>query len=139
MEKTTDSGMTVEKLEAYKGLVSNMQALQQEMSALRNTYKSPVISNVGSHVMSIGSPIEGAVSKILELEKIYNKEYEAAANLLYDIETFISQIEDPEIRSIIRFHYVLGYSWQRTNTAICGYPSYYTARKRLMRYLGKEA
>lgn len=139
MEKTTDSGMTVEKLEAYKGLVSNMQALQQEMSALRNTYKSPVISNVGSHVMSIGSPIEGAVSKILELEKIYNKEYEAAANLLYEIETFISQIEDPEIRSIIRFHYVLGYSWQRTNTAICGYPSYYTARKRLMRYLGKEA
>lgn len=131
--------MTVDKLEAYKGLVSNMQALQQEMSALRNTYKSPVIGDVGSHVMSIGSPVEGAISKILELEKIYNKEYEAAANLLYEIETFISQIEDPEIRSIIRFHYMLGYSWERTNTAICGYPSYYTARKRLMRYLGKEA
>lgn len=137
MEKNTE--MTVEKLEAYKGLVSNMQALQQEMSALRNTYKSPLISDVGSHVMSVGSPVQSAVSKILELEKIYNKEYEAAANLLYEIETFISQIEDPEIRSIIRFHYMLGYSWERTNTAICGYPSYYTARKRLMRYLGKEA
>lgn len=139
MEKTTDSGMTVEKLEAYKGLVSNMQALQEEISSLHNTYRSPLISDAGSHVMSAGSPIEGAVSKILELEKIYNKEYEAAANLLYEIETFISQIEDPEIRSIIRFHYMLGYSWERTNTAICGYPSYYTARKRLMRYLGKEA
>lgn len=137
MEKTKE--MTVEKLEAYKGLVSNMQALQEEISALHNTYRSPLISDVGSHVMSAGSPVEGAINKIFELEKIYNKEYEAAANLLYEIETFISQIEDPEIRSIIRFHYMLGYSWERTNTAICGYPSYYTARKRLMRYLGKEA
>lgn len=137
MEKTKE--MTVEKLEAYKGLVSNMQALQEEISALHNTYRSPLITDAGSHVMSAGSPVEGAINKIFELEKIYNKEYEAAANLLYEIETFISQIEDPEIRSIIRFHYMLGYSWQRTNTVICGYPSYYTARKKLMRYLGKEA
>lgn len=139
MEKTTDSGMTVEKLEAYKGLVSNMQALQEEISALHNTYRSPLTSDVGSHVMSTGSPVEGAVSKILELEKMYNNEYKKAANLLYEIETFISQIEDPEIRSIIRFHYMLGYSWERTNTAVCGYPSHWTARKKLMRYLGKEA
>lgn len=137
MEKTTDSGMTVEKLEAYKGLASNMQALRQEMSALRNTYRSPLIADAGSHVMSAGSPVEGAVSKILELEKIYNKEYEAAADLLYEIETWLSQA-DPEIRAIARFHYVLGYSWQRTNKAVCGYPSYYAARKKLMRYFGKE-
>lgn len=131
--------MTVEKLEQYKGLVSNMQALQQEISALRNTYRSPRFSDVGSHVMSVGSsPTEAAVSKILELENFYDKEYEAAANLLYEIETWLSQA-DPEIRAIARFHYVLGYSWQRTNTAVCGYPSHWTARKKLMRYLGKEA
>lgn len=131
--------MTVEKLEQYKGLVSNMQALQQEISALRNTYRSPRFSDVGSHVMSVGSsPTEAAVSKILELENFYDKEYEAAANLLYEIETWLSQA-DPEIRAIARFHYVLGYSWQRTNTAVCGYPSHWAARKKLMRYLGKEA
>lgn len=130
--------MTVDKLEAYKGLVSNMQALQQEISALYNTYRSPRFSDVGSHVMSAGSPVEGALSKIFELENIYNKEYEAAANLLYEIETWLSQA-DPEIRAIARFHYVLGYSWQKTNTILYSYPSYYTARKRLMRYLNKEA
>lgn len=137
MEKTTDSGMTVEKLEAYKGLVSNMQALQEEISALHNTYRSPLTGDVGSHVVSAGSPVEGAVSKILELEKMYNNEYKKAANLLLEIETWLSQA-DPEIRAIARFHYVLGYSWQRTNTAVCGYPSYYAARKKLMRYFGKE-
>ena len=135
MEKTKE--MTVEKLEAYKGLVSNMQALQEEISSLHNTYRSPLISDAGSHVMSAGSPVEGAVSKILELEKMYNNEYKKAANLLLEIEAWLSQA-DPEIRAIARFHYVLGYSWQRTNTAVCGYPLYYTARKKLMRYFGKE-
>ncbi len=131
--------MTIEKLEAYKGLTSEMKALSQQITSLYDTYRSPQFMNNGSHSMSVGSPVETAVNKVLELKTVYEQKYEEAANLLYNIETWLSQIEDPEIRSIARFHYVLGYSWQRTNTAVCGYPSYYTARKRLMRYLGKEA
>lgn len=131
--------MSIEKLEAYRGLTSEMKALSQQITSLYDTYRSPQLMSNGSHSMSASSPTESAVAKIFKLEEIYRRKYEEAANLLYNIETWLSQIEDPEIRSIARFHYVLGYSWQRTNTAICGYPSYYTARKRLMRYLGKEA
>lgn len=136
--KTTE--MTVEKLEQYKGLTSEMKALRDQIDSLYDTYRSPqLMSDGGSHSMSVGSPVETAVNKVLELKTVYVQKYEEAANLLYNIETWLSQIEDPEIRSIARFHYVLGYSWQRTNTAVCGYLSYYAARKRLMRYLGKEA
>ena len=136
--KTTE--MTVEKLEQYKGLTSEMKALRDQIDSLYDTYRSPqLISDGSSHSISVGSPVEAAVNKVLELRNVYEQKYEEAANLLYNIETWLSQIEDPEIRSIARFHYVLGYSWQRTNTAVCGYSSYYTARKRLMRYLGKEA
>lgn len=131
--------MSIEKLEAYRGLTSEMKALSQQITSLYDTYRSPQLMSNGSHSMSASSPTESAVAKIFKLEETYRRKYEEAANLLYNIETWLSQIEDPEIRSIARFHYVLGYSWQRTNTAICGYPSYYTARKRLMRYLGKEA
>ena len=136
MEKTT---MTIEKLEQYKGLTSEMKALRDQIDSLYDTYRSPQLMSSGSHSMSVGSPVETAANKVLELKTVYEQKYEEAANLLYNIETWLSQIEDPEIRSIARFHYVLGYSWQRTNAAICGYPSYYTVRKRLMRYLGKEA
>lgn len=138
MEKTTE--MTVEKLESYKSLTAEMKAITLQIDSLYDTYRSPqLISDGSSHSISVGSPVEAAVNKVLELRNVYEQKYEEAANLLYNIETWLSQIEDPEIRSIARFHYVLGYSWQRTNTAVCGYPSYYTARKRLMRYLGKEA
>lgn len=137
MEKTT---MTVEKLESYKSLTAEMKAITLQIDSLYDTYRSPqLISDGSSHSISVGSPVEAAVNKVLELRNVYEQKYEEAANLLYNIETWLSQIEDPEIRSIARFHYVLGYSWKRTNTAVCGYPSHYTARKRLMRYLGKEA
>ena len=135
----TNMSMSIEKLEAYRGLTSEMKALSQQITSLYDTYRSPQLMSNGSHSMSASSPTESAVAKIFKLEETYRRKYEEAANLLYNIETWLSQIEDPEIRSIARFHYVLGYSWQRINTAICGYPSYYTARKRLMRYLGKEA
>lgn len=136
MEKTT---MTVEKLESYKSLTAEMKAITLQIDSLYDTYRSPQLMS-DAHSMSVGSPVETAVNKVLELKTVYEQKYEEAANLLYNIETWLSQIEDPEIRSIARFHYVLGYSWQRTNTAVCGYSSYYyTARKRLMRYLGKEA
>lgn len=137
MEKTT---MTVEKLKSYKSLTAEMKAITLQIDSLYDTYRSPqLISDGSSHSISVGSPVEAAVNKVLELRNVYEQKYEEAANLLYNIETWLSQIEDPEIRSIARFHYVLGYSWERTNTAVCGYPSHYTARKRLMRYLGKEA
>ena len=138
METTVNSGMTVEKLEAYRGLTSEIKGLREQIDSLYDTYRSPQLTS-DAHSMSVGSPVETAVNKVLELKTVYEQKYEEAANLLYNIETWLSQIEDPEIRSIARFHYVLGYSWQRTNTVVYGYSSYHTARKRLMRYLGKEA
>ena len=137
MEKTTE--MTVEKLESYKSLTAEMKAITLQIDSLYDTYRSPqLISDGSSHSISVGSPVEAAVNKVLELRNVYEQKYEDAANLLYNIETWLSQIEDPEIRSIARFHYVLGYSWQRTNVAIYGYPSYYAARKKIMRYFGRE-
>lgn len=135
--KETTQGMTIEKLENYKGLVAEMRSLKESIDSLYNTYRSPQLMS-DAHSMSVGSPVETAVNKVLELKTVYEQKYEEAANLLYNIETWLSQIENPEIRSIVRFHYVLGYSWERTNTAICGYPSYYTARKKVMRYFGRE-
>lgn len=137
--KETTQGMTIEKLENYKGLVAEMHSLSESIDSLYDTYRSPqLMSDGGSHSMSVGSPTESAVNKIVTLKLIYSKKIEAASDLLLEVENWLSQVEDPEIRSIIRFHYVLGYSWQRTNVAVCGYPSYYSARKKIMRYFGRE-
>ncbi len=135
MEKTT---MTVQKLESYRGITSEMQALRDQIDSLYDTYRSPQLMSNGSHSMSAGSPTESAVSKILKLEEIYKNKYEDAVDLLAEIESWLSQVEDAEIRSICRHLYLLSKSWGQTSAMVLGYPSYYAARKKIMRYFGRE-
>lgn len=133
-----DRTISIEKLEAYRGLTSEMQALSQQITSLYDTYRSPQLMNSGSHSMSASSPTESAVAKILKLEETYRKKYEEAVDLLSEVENWLSHVEDAEIRSICRHHYILNKSWQQTSTIVYGYPSYYNARKKVMRYFGRE-
>lgn len=130
--------MTIEKLEAYRGLTSEIQALSQQITSLYDTYRSPQLMSDGSHSMSAGSPTENAVAKILKLEQTYRRKHEEAVDLLAEVENWLSRVEDAEIRSICRHHYLLNKSWQQTSTIVYGYPSYYNARKKVMRYFGRE-
>lgn len=130
--------MTIEKLEQYRGLTSEMKALSQQITSLYDTYRSPQLMSNGSHSMSAGSPTENAVAKILKLEETYRRKYEEAVDLLAQVENWLSRVDDAEIRSICRHHYLLNKSWQQTSTIVYGYPSYYNARKKVMRYFGRE-
>lgn len=121
--KENTQGMTIEKLENYRGLVAEMHSLSESINSLYDTYKSPQFCrNGGSHSNNVWSPVESAVEKILKLKNLYDHKYSEAANLLLEVEAWLSQVEDPEIRSIIRFHYILNRSWQQTSTEIYGYP-----------------
>ena len=118
-----DTTMSIDKLEQYRGLTTEMKALSQQITSLYDTYRSPQLrSDGGSHSMNVSSPTESAVVKILKLKETYQQKYDEAADLLLQVENWLSQVEDPEIRSIIRFHYILNRSWQQTSTEIYGYP-----------------
>lgn len=130
--------MTIEMLEQYKGLTSEMQALRDQIDSLYDTYRSPQLMSNGGHSMSASSPTESAVAKILKLEKTYRKKYEEAVDLLAEVENWLSQVPDAEIRSICRHHYILNKSWSQTSAIVYGFPSYYNSRKRVMRYFGRE-
>ena len=136
MNETTQ-GMTIEKLENYKGLVAEMRSLKESIDSLYNTYRSPQLMS-DAHSMSVGSPVETAVNKVLELKTVYEQKYEEAVDLLGEVENWLSHVEDAEIRSICRHHYLLNKSWQQTSVMVLGYPSYYSARKKIMRYFGRE-
>lgn len=135
MEKTT---MTIKKLEAYRGLTSEIKGLREQIDSLYDTYRSPQFMSDG-HSMNVGSPTEDAASKIITLKAICSKKIEEASDLLLEVENWLSTVEDSEIRSICRHHYILNKSWQQTSVVVYGYQSYYNSRKRIMRYFGKES
>ena len=94
--------------------------------------------NNGSHSMSASNPTESAVEKILNLKELYSKKYEEALDLLAEVEAWLSTVDDVEIRSICRHHYILNKSWSQTSAIVYGFSSYYNSRKRVMRYFGRE-
>ena len=130
--------MTIKELEEYRALIAEIDALNKQIESLYDTYHSPSTEGKGSLKSSTKSPVEKALTKIQLLEQVYLDRIQELQEQANRIETWVSQVDDPFIRSCIRYHYLLGYSWSETSKKMYGYNSYYNARKVVFRYIGKE-
>lgn len=130
--------MTIKELEEYRALIAEIDALNKQIESLYNTYHSPSNNDGGNSKGSSKSPVEKALTKIQSLEQMYMDRINELQEQANRIEMWVAQIQDPFIRSCIRFHYLLGYSWSDTSKKMYGYNSYYNARKVVYRFMGKE-
>lgn len=130
--------MTIKELEEYRALIAEIDALNKQIESLYNTYHSPSNNDGGNSKGSSKSPVEKALTRIQSLEQVYLDRIKDLQEQAHRIEKWVSQIEDPFIRSCIRYHYLLGYSWSNTSKKMYGYTSYYNARKAVFRFMGKE-
>ena len=110
----------------------------EQRDAMYNTYHSPSFSSAGSFNAEPHSPVESALKKIQKLEDLYNKKIKDLRTKAETIEEWLYTVDDPFVRSCIRYHYMLGYSWKETSKRMYGYDSYYNARKIVFRYFGRE-
>ena len=112
--------MTLETLESYSNIIANIKSIKAERQAIREIeqiQKGPYLSAV--------------------LENLETAEKDLRQSLK-EVEEWIQQLDDPEIESIVRWHYIIGYSWKDTNTEVYGFPDYHMARKKINRYFGRE-
>lgn len=130
--------MTIEDLEALRYLNSEIAAVQQEIEGMYNTYRSPAFEKIGQSPLSPGDPTAQAVSKVMQLQRKYNSMLTEMADRRDRVNAWLVELDDREIRSIIRWHYLNGKSWKQTSKLVYGANSYYNARKTLMRFFGKE-
>lgn len=130
--------MTIDELEELRYLDSEIQAVQREIENMYNTYRSPAFEKIGQSPLSPGDPTAQAVSKVMQLQRKYNSMLTEMADRRDRVNAWLVELDDPEIRSIIRWHYLNGKSWKQTSWLVYGANSYYNARKALMRWFGKE-
>jgi len=129
--------MTIETLRQYRMIASNIEALENEIQS----YYVPITSpngreNVGgsSSVRVSGDPTAEAVNRILDLKDILIERQKEQQTMLYEIEQWLRGIEDIEIESIIRWHFLIGKTWADTNIKVFGYNDRDYCRKRFYRY-----
>ena len=131
--------MTIETLEEYRGIASGVEAIEMEIQTLYNPISSPNGREMqGSFSGSPSDPTAHAAMRIISLREKLDEERERMYATLEDIERWLITCEDPEIVSIIRWHYLLGLDWRQTNKKVYGYPDYWRSRKTIVRFFEKK-
>lgn len=131
--------MTIDDLEKLRYLDSEIRAVQQEIEGMYNTYRSPAFEKIGQSSLSPGDPTSEAVHKITTLQQKYNRMLIEMADRRDRVNAWLLSLDDGEIKSIIRWHYLCGKSWKQTSGLVYGGRSNErNAYRVIRRYFGKD-
>ena len=129
--------MTIDKLEQYYGLASEIEAIEQEINQLYKPISSPNGRTDPGWSTTPRDPTNRSVMRIIQLRDKLEDEKTRLRNLAEEIENWLPTVTDSEVRSIIRWHYLLRLDWKRTNMRVYGYPDYWYSRQRIHRFFDK--
>lgn len=131
--------MTIDDLEELRYLDSEIQAVQREIENMYNTYRSPAFEKIGQSPLSPGDPTAQAVSKVMQLQRKYNSMLTEMADRRDRVNAWLVSLDNGEIKSIIRWHYLNGKSWKQTSGLVYGDRSNErNAYRVIRRYFGKD-
>lgn len=115
--------MTLKQLEQYEAMVKEKKLWEAELDALYKKYGGPVKDTVrGSsaeypyteHPVTIAGIQTRPNKRILRKEERLRRRRAEVAGQLEQIEDFIDGLEDSQLRQIIHYRYIRGYSWVKT-------------------------
>ena len=127
--------MEFETLKNYTKLLLELQSIRMNIATMYKPIKSPQISGDGSqHVALPSSPTERALNTIEKLRRLEERKLAEIDRQLTEVNAWMEQIDDPEIRAIVRYHYLQGMSWNATSRAMYGIDAGDAVRKKFNRY-----
>ena len=127
--------MTIERLRQFRGIQKEVIELQREIDTLYFPISSPNgHTSIGSSMP--GNPTERAVNRIIQLQEKAEALTQQLAEELEAIESWLDELDDHELRAIIRAHYLLGDTWKRCTQRILNYEYSESAKYRVYRYFG---
>ena len=131
--------MTIDELEELPYLKSEIRAVQREINSTYNSYRSPPFEKIGSSPQHAGDPTVDTVRKVDALQAKYNAMLNDMVDREDRINAWIMSLDDGEIKSIIRWHYLCGKSWKQTSGLVYGGRSNErNAYRVIRRYFGKD-
>ena len=112
--------MTIQDLEQYRGITAEIKALEMEIDSLYDVRKSPNNKQNIGHSSVPGDPTGKAAMRIIDLTERKVSLLTKWSKMSLDIESWLETVNDAEIRSIIRWRYMLGLSWKQTGKRVYG-------------------
>ena len=115
--------MTLKQLEQYEAMMKEKKLWEAELNALYKKYGGSVKDTVrGSvaeypyteHPVTRTGGQTRPNKRILQKEARLKRRRAEVSEQLEQIEDFIDGLEDSQLRQIIHYHYIKGYSWVKT-------------------------
>ena len=131
--------ITLEDLNQFRGMASELEALTEERMWLYYPVSSPNGREViGQRGNLPSDPTSAAFHKIEAMDKRIERAREEILDKKEAILDWLETVEDREVRAMIHWHYIRGLNWKQTARKVYGYNDYQVARKRVMRFFGRE-
>lgn len=141
--------MTIDTLREYAYLIAEIEALQREIVDASYPVSSPNgKETVGAPGNTPGNQTEKAAFRMIDLREAMLNSYRKSLDLRIEIEGWLANVDNSEIRAIVRTHFINGpkqtsqyhrhWEWADTCEALYGYRDKRYARRKLTDYLRKE-
>lgn len=137
--------MNLQRLEQYLDKVREVEMLENRISELKAQAGEIVADSVkdGSQwpyvprTTVIRGIDEKRTKKLQKVQNVLSERKTALHAELVEIETFISGVEESQIRQIIELRYIKGLSWNSVARKMYGYPCGDRARMKVKRFFEK--
>lgn len=140
--------MTLEQLEQYRDMRQEAKLWEKELADLRRKYGGVVKDTVSgssaeypytTHPITIAGVQTKPNQRIARREKRLQDRKEKLETMLDEIDAAIDELPDSQLRQIIQYHYIDGFSWVKTARMIGGKNTDDSVRKRVTRYFKSVA
>lgn len=135
----TMTEITIDELKQYMALKAEKKQIEDQIEALYRSIRSARFGEIPSGSSIPGNPTERTAFRIIDLKQ----ELEVKSLDLYTktkrIEKWLETVDDPEVRAIIRAHYILGKTWAKTAHEVYGYAIESNPRMVIKRYFKEKS
>lgn len=127
--------ITQEDLREYQKIKQRIRVLEEEINAVYLASPKPKEAMAGrASVRTPSDPTQLKAFRVIDLREKLEEQLEDLRAQEYRIIQFTLNIPDAEIGSMIRLHYVRGYTWEETTRLLYGYPDRSYCYVRIKRY-----
>ncbi|MBE6108792.1 MAG: hypothetical protein E7194_00060 [Erysipelotrichaceae bacterium] len=123
--------LTRETLEDIESTIKKHAALDKRISKIHNTYKQRGLYEFPSADQS--DPVQKARTDMWKM----HAEVRRCTAKEKQFERELRELDNKEIESIIRYHYLRGYDWQETCKAVYGFKDDSFAKRTLIGFLAE--
>lgn len=126
--------MQIETLKKYRPLAAEADELKKRIESMDGLH-SPTISDNPAHTNETHG-LDTIVIKRHKLFRQYIKKLKRCQDMLLEIEQYLDTVTDPEVRTLIRYKYLDGMTWEEAGREIKMDPSW--CRRKVLHALGED-